>query len=219
MSAIRGENWYPQIANSPNTMSEYEAVSVKHAGRSKLLEPGRVRSCRVGLPESLGPLLRLLEVPLGLLDQPDHLGLTVGELAIVVMRRGYGSGIAASVSVGGDGSWIIRRLYAHGRVVDDVAAGDHLGGGEVFEGLALGGVLRVDSAVDPDAQTSASASEGWIGPRTAACGFFSPVTASAWPGRVGSGRVGSGRRMSRRGVAVYASGGTCRRTSAPPTSR
>lgn len=30
--------------------------------------------------------------------------------------------------------------------VDDVAAGDHLGGGEVFEGLALGGVLGVDAA-------------------------------------------------------------------------
>ncbi|MFI8385759.1 hypothetical protein [Streptomyces sp. NPDC085540] len=36
--------------------------------------------------------------------------------------------------------------------VDDVAAGDHLGGGEVFEGLVLGGVVRVDSAVDPDAE-------------------------------------------------------------------
>ncbi|WP_331723474.1 transposase family protein [Streptomyces sp. NBC_00122] len=36
--------------------------------------------------------------------------------------------------------------------VDDVAAGDHLGGGEVFEGLALGGVVGIDSAVGPDAE-------------------------------------------------------------------
>ncbi|MBT2398824.1 hypothetical protein [Streptomyces sp. ISL-100] len=36
--------------------------------------------------------------------------------------------------------------------VDDVAAGDHVGGGEVFEGLALSGVVGVDTAVDPDAQ-------------------------------------------------------------------
>ncbi|MFJ4741096.1 hypothetical protein [Streptomyces sp. NPDC088775] len=36
--------------------------------------------------------------------------------------------------------------------VDDVAARDHVGGSEVFEGLTLGGVAGVDSAVDPDAQ-------------------------------------------------------------------
>lgn len=36
--------------------------------------------------------------------------------------------------------------------VDDVAVDDHLGGGEVFEGLTLGGVVGVDVAVDPDAE-------------------------------------------------------------------
>ncbi|WP_405959039.1 hypothetical protein OG239_03515 [Streptomyces sp. NBC_00868] len=34
--------------------------------------------------------------------------------------------------------------------VDEVAAGDHLGGGEGFEGLALVGVGGVDPAVGPD---------------------------------------------------------------------
>lgn len=41
---------------------------------------------------------------------------------------------------------------AVGQDVDEVTAGDHVGGGEVFEGLALGGVAGVDAAVDPDAQ-------------------------------------------------------------------
>ncbi|MBT2449980.1 hypothetical protein J7F03_23470 [Streptomyces sp. ISL-43] len=36
--------------------------------------------------------------------------------------------------------------------VDDVAAGDHLGVGEVFEGLALSGVAGVEAAIDPDAE-------------------------------------------------------------------
>ncbi|WP_150211689.1 hypothetical protein [Streptomyces venezuelae] len=36
--------------------------------------------------------------------------------------------------------------------VDGVAAGDHLGGGEVCDGLTLGGVGGVDSAVNPDAE-------------------------------------------------------------------
>ncbi|MFG2630836.1 hypothetical protein [Streptomyces sp. NPDC048473] len=36
--------------------------------------------------------------------------------------------------------------------VDDVAAGDHLGGGEIVEGLPLGGVCGVNAAVDPDAE-------------------------------------------------------------------
>ncbi|WP_406739577.1 hypothetical protein OG365_40990 (plasmid) [Streptomyces sp. NBC_00853] len=36
--------------------------------------------------------------------------------------------------------------------VDDAAGYDHLGGGEVFQGLALGGVVGLDASVDPDAQ-------------------------------------------------------------------
>ena len=36
--------------------------------------------------------------------------------------------------------------------VEDVAAGDCLGSGKVVEGLALGGVVRVNSTVDPDAE-------------------------------------------------------------------
>ncbi|MBT2478157.1 hypothetical protein [Streptomyces sp. ISL-94] len=48
--------------------------------------------------------------------------------------------------------------------VDDVTAGDDLGGGEVFEGLALSGVVGVDSAGDPTRRRS-SASAGWMGPR------------------------------------------------------
>ncbi|ATZ22071.1 hypothetical protein ACFZBM_39360 [Streptomyces lavendulae] len=39
-----------------------------------------------------------------------------------------------------------------GQDVDDVAARDHIGGGEVFEGLPLGGVAGGDSAADPDPQ-------------------------------------------------------------------
>lgn len=39
-----------------------------------------------------------------------------------------------------------------GKYVDEVTAGDHVGGGEVFEGLALCGIGGVDAAVDPDAQ-------------------------------------------------------------------
>ncbi|MEU4732085.1 hypothetical protein [Streptomyces sp. NPDC023588] len=36
--------------------------------------------------------------------------------------------------------------------VDDAAGDDHLGGGQVFPGLTLRGVVRVDASVDPDAQ-------------------------------------------------------------------
>jgi hypothetical protein len=38
-----------------------------------------------------------------------------------------------------------------GQDVDDVAAGDHVGGGEVFEGLALGGVAGVARSQARDA--------------------------------------------------------------------
>ncbi|MFH8753375.1 hypothetical protein ACH4GK_37710 [Streptomyces rimosus] len=44
-----------------------------------------------------------------------------------------------------------------GERVDQVTAGDHVGGGEVFEGLALGSVVWVDAAVDQTRRrTSAS---------------------------------------------------------------
>lgn len=37
-------------------------------------------------------------------------------------------------------------------LVDDVAARDHVGGGEVFEGPVVGGVRGVDVAAGPDAE-------------------------------------------------------------------
>ncbi|MFJ4843302.1 hypothetical protein [Streptomyces sp. NPDC088746] len=91
--------------------------------------------------------------------------------------------------------------------VDDVAAGDHLGGGEVFEGLALGGVLGVDAAVDPDAEECLGLGRLDRAADVGA-GVLPSVRASTW----------YESRTSRRGVAVYASGGTCRRTSTPPAS-
>lgn len=36
--------------------------------------------------------------------------------------------------------------------VDELTADDHVGCGEVFERLALGGIRSVDAAVDPDAE-------------------------------------------------------------------
>lgn len=62
--------------------------------------------------------------------------------------------------------------------VDDVAAGDHVGGDEVFEGLALSGVVRVDAAVDPDAQEDLGLN-GLDGAADVRMGFFLPAMASA----------------------------------------
>ncbi|WP_327245129.1 hypothetical protein [Streptomyces sp. NBC_01320] len=94
-----------------------------------------------------------------------------------------------------------------GEDVDDVAAGDHVAGGEAFEGLALGCIAGVDAAVAPDAQEDLR----FDGLDRAAYGgvrLLPAGDASAWPGR----------RMSSRGATVCPSGGTWRRVSAPPAS-
>ena len=78
-----------------------------------------------------------------------------------------------------------------GKDVCAVAAGDHLGGSEVFEDLTLRCVVWVDAAIGPDSQEDLRL-DGWIGPPTEAWSIFRPVTASTC----------SGRRTSGRGAAV-----------------
>lgn len=80
--------------------------------------------------------------------------------------------------------------------VDHVAAGGHVGGGEVFEGLALGGVAGVDAAVDPDAQEDLRLG-GLDGAADAGAGVLPSRGASTWCGGEDVEARGDGVRLGR----------------------